>query len=432
MNSYLSGRSSKWGRPAQWGRSVKLITCMAGAAAIFLCAAPAQAQFVAGSDVESFTWPPISVSLQVRNGWIVAEGRALDQTQGVVWRTPLARAGGGAVLRNGWGSAFASVGGRRFIIDYASGETRELKAGEVYRQQWPPFTPPTAEQPTSPYSSARGNGARGNDRSALIGDLGRANKTLVEALSSLDSIATMQEKGRATEEDVKNARQNVDLARAAVKQAQADALRVLGPELLPRTTMPAVATRPAVTGATPRPLVVRPVAPVPESVRKAEGNLMDISAKVIQARRKVEELSSPAGGGGDPAALATAQEGLRAAEDQLQGADKELQRLRMAESLPPLERLSKGLQTRISTVSRRLLDLTEEQQSIERQLQRAIQAQRAGDATEGEVNQLKTRATAVLSNLFDARKELDELRQAAEAEIKKSEPATQPEVAQSR
>ncbi|RPI63146.1 MAG: hypothetical protein EHM48_02925, partial [Planctomycetaceae bacterium] len=100
---------------------------------------------------KSLTWPPISVNVSLQNGWVVAEGRTTDHAQRLVWRTPIAQGGQGMTVEHGWGSIFVQVGNRQFVVDDATGNTQELKPGDVIRQyQALPNPPIGAYTPPAP------------------------------------------------------------------------------------------------------------------------------------------------------------------------------------------------------------------------------------------------------------------------------------------
>jgi len=128
-----------------------LIVLAACACLLAPAAAPAQGP----PDWHRGTWPLITTSVTAYNGWVYAVGRTEGTYGYVVWYVPLAPEGGAVVIRHGISTTYVSVGPRQFVIDDTTGQTEELRNGQIYRRYGPQngttWSPPIRRpRPTAP------------------------------------------------------------------------------------------------------------------------------------------------------------------------------------------------------------------------------------------------------------------------------------------
>jgi hypothetical protein len=187
-----------------------------------------------------------------------------------------------------------------------------------------PFNTQTPE----PSSSGQAEQYQMPDNSALSRTQ-QANARLAQALATMNQVLRLRQQGTATIEDARAAAATVDLARAALRQSQAEAWQELR--------------------AAPQPLMIPlppPSPPEPEAIRRAQQDVMTLLREYNEQAQAVQELRDaampaiqPAAGGIEPAAvprpapptseaLEEAELRLREAAQRLDQAKERLQTLR--------------------------------------------------------------------------------------------------------
>ncbi len=379
-------------------------------AVALLAAQPALAQYYGAynqSAYRAFTWPPISISVTTQNGWVVAQGRSEDNQQRIMWTTRVAPANGPISVRHGYTSAYVESGGRQFVLDYASGQFKELNAGMAVSQdalrssayQTPP------QQPSVGGGSAYGakQTAAGNGDKAMD-ELTKANQRLMDTLNYLESITRLHEAGRATPEDVKNAQKSVDVARAAVRQVQGTALKAIAPELLAEKREVSVTTRPAA--------MLPKVVPQAREVTEASSRMLQLTADLARAQVELGRLSNP--GQDQPRdldAITRAQSRVNVLASDLQRADRNLQHLRVTEATKSVTKnADEQLKKKIADVEKRILTLTDEHAAAQQAWTQIQDAMRTGEAVSTEeTNNAQQRLMNSVKSLSAAKRTLDAL-----------------------
>lgn len=383
---------------------------------VTLCAPLLLAQ---GSGKESLVWPPVSTSVSAINGWVVVVGRTLDQSNKVVWRTPLAPAGESVSVHHGWGSLFVEVGNRQFVVDYASGRTQELRPGQIVRQDlpWLPVGTPIPGMPTgSPGAPAREYPPRTTNPAAAalppptlspeaiaLGQrICKANGQLIEALAALEITARNYDQKKASLADLQAAREKVRDARVVQELAQRGLLMSMPPELakLPTSPGPAASLPPPSTA---------PVRPPPEDpkVTGLQKKLMELTGQYVEAREKLR-LAQQQGVDSETVAARTRMADLAEQVDQT---DTKLQQLRLtADAKPCPFELAPADLADVARVERKILELHEQYRQAQERMQAVQQdaaAQKAGDK---ELQEAQAAVVAAMKKVSAARRELEDLR----------------------
>lgn len=395
----------------------------------------AKAQFF--EQPNSLTWPNISISVREQNGWIVAQGFSMDNTQQVNWTTPIAPAPQGTTyaVSHGVGTVYVEVGDarvgvwRRFVLDSGTGQAVELRPGQVWQQfaTGPPYVPPVGGRstrnlgnlpfdvapaapgtPVVPAPTAPPAGAR-----QTFPALAQANTQLYIALVGLEDAYVLQQEGRAAPGDILRARQAVDLARKQVLQAQALAVR----QVTPSPAAPPVTTAPQQPPVPPLPRQVSPV------IQQAEQRVVQLSSEYNTASRRLAELRSKPSEQVTMEQMDQAQTQVSNLQNVLQTADLDLQQLRMVQSLPPSEAVTPELQTRITDAMTEVLRLQEQYGQASSDYQQASWLYQQRQAPITRVDEAQKRMMDLLNQLSASQRFLESLRRQAEMQARPPEVA---------
>jgi hypothetical protein len=392
------------------------LTILCLAACLVVTAIPtAQAQ---NPSKQSFTWPLVITSVTTINGWVVAEGRTADQTNKIIWRSPLAPAAGSVAVRNGWGTMFIEIGNRQFIVDDATGQTRELRPGQVVRQDlpWGPGGVPGPRSPGGPVApTTQSSVALSAQAQEMLDAINKANTRLIEALATLEVTARDYDQKKASMEDYQKAREGVRNARLALEQANKGMLSAVPPELTkPAPTPTAV---PAVVVA-PRPAKVDP------KVADAQKKLMDVTASYVEAQMTLNNLLKKESG--NTAAINTATDKVRLLASDLDRQDAQLRELRLVEDVEPCPiNVKPGDMARIARVEKNILQLNDRYRIVQDQMQQVQQAYANKTVDDKQLAEAQAAVVDVMQKITAARRELEDLRrstcQAAMEELTNNE-----------
>lgn len=411
-------RRSRWALPVLLGAGLLIVMAMPGVAA-------AQSGVYPGMS-RSLTWPPISVSVSLQNGWVVAQGRTTDLIQRVVWQVPVAPAGS-FVFQHGWGSVFIQVGTRQFVIDDATGATQELQPGEAVRQfqVLPPPGPsalPYAPPPASPRYAAPSPAAAAPGPAAPPGieQLSTANQMLMIALGRLDETIRLQKVNQATADDVRKAEAVVNDSRAMVTQAQSIALKQIAPDMLPSPTKP-------VPGPTTKPAPVLPAMTVIDpQVANMQSCVLELTAEYALAQHEVARLRALPPDQVTDEQIATAQKSAQQSSDQLQAADLQLRDLRMTSGTPKSWQIDPKLRADITSAERKLIEAIRNHEAAERKVMAAQDALDRKEASKDDVAEAQIGLMSALRNISKAQHELDQLNALAAKEMEDKKPTSVP------
>ena len=407
-----------------------------GLSLLFLLGDLAGAQLIGGPN--SLTWPNISISVREQNGWIVAEGFSMDNTQQVAWSTPLAPAPTGTMyaVTHGVGTVYVEIGAlrngwRRFVLDSSTGQAVELRPGQVWQQfaTGPPYVPPVTgrstrnlgnvpfdQAPAAPAAPTTPFTPSASARQAFPA-LAQANTQLYSALVGLEDAYALQQEGRAAPADILRARQAVDRARQQVLKAQTLAVRQAtpGPTPLPVTTAPAPAPPPL-----PR--------QVPMVIQQAEQRIVQLSGQYNNALRQMADLRARPPEQVTTQQVSQAQTQVSNLQNVLQTADLDLQQMRMVESLPTAEVVSPQLQTQIGDAMTQVLRLQEQYGQANSDYQQASWLYQQRQAPIAQIDEAQTRMMNLLNQLSAIQRQLEALRRQAQMQAKPPEvaPATLP------
>lgn len=348
-----------------------------------------------------FTWPGVATTVATINGWIVVEGRSMDQYNNLLWQTPLARTGGSVSMRHGWGSVFVEVGGRQFVIDESNGNAREIRAGHVVRQDlpWTPPAPPPRSY-TDNTSDATGTSSvpLSEDAKAMLERMNKVNQDLIEALANLEIVAKQFERNQATYADVAAARARVRTARANLDLAERGLLKNMPADLaqLP-PPQPEVA-----------PLPSRPP-PQDPKVTVAQKKLLDLTAQHVVAQTEVLRLREAVPV--NDAALAAAQKRVDDLAEQVDQVDSALHKLRLVEDIEPCPfKLSPMEMARIAQVERNILELNQKYRQADDRMQKAQAAYANKTGSLDDVQATQNEVVSLMKKINVARRDLDDLR----------------------
>ena len=399
-------------------------------------AGPALAQYGGGggsgigaSGTDSQTWPGITVTTTLSNGWVIAFGRTEDEDSRVMWRVPLCPVanGAGVSMQQGWGTAFIRVGERRFILDSATGRTISIRPGEVWRGPFYPMRPaqegvtppsynPSASLPaaTAPAAAAAPLAGPFTDLPAMA-KVREANSRLLVALSNLEQVWRYRQDGTATATDMTNAQRTVTMARRLLRDAQGEAVLEIRRS---ESRIPARLLPPLPAGAAPSP-TSQPTTQESDLLQDAEGRVTQLLLDFNQAASTCQGLvGKEKAGQASAQQVATAQEAVGELAKDLNQADQMLEDLRRTQSaivaVQDLHVTSRGA---ILEAEHRVARLTDKHDAAVRAWLRVVQEYQTNETAALKVEEAAKNVAAAVKELSAATRELNALREAAIKEV---------------
>lgn len=354
---------------------------------------------------KSLTWPPISVTTTIRNGWVVAQGRSLDGPQHMLWQTPVAPARGAVSLRQGYGSVMVSVGGRRFVLDNATGRAVELRPGEVLRQS-PNVTASSSGEgamgagPTPPANEALNLPTLTDAQREAVKQLCQTNRQFMEKLVELDRIKRLYDAGKANADDIKAAHAAIADARQLFRQHEAKALQSISPKLGMDKEPAAPAVAPSRKDNPPTP-----------AVAMAEENLMQLLTEYNKAETQLRTLDTTPNT--PPQTIAEAQTQVNDLARQLREADVALQQVRLVGERPTLAMAGDDLRQQILAAEDRLAQATAAHDAAQQKLYDIQDEYERGKAGEAALEAAQADLLEAVKSLSVAQRQLAKLHRQA-------------------
>lgn len=367
------------------------------AGALFICSVP----LARADNPRHFTWPGVQTTVTVMNGWVVVQGVSNDQNNNLLWQTPLAPAGGGVSFRHGWGTLFVEVGRRQFVVDEGNGNTRELRPGQVVRQDlpWsPPALPPRTYGNNSTGETDTPAVPLSDDAKAVLDMLNKANRELIDSLANLELVIKAYETNQAKYADVAAARERVRVARANQDLAERGLLRNVPPDLaaLP-TTQPDTA-----------PVAIPVPPPQDPKVAVMQKKLLDVTGQYVAAQTDVARLRQA---GADSNAMAVAQKKMTDLGDQMDQMDAQLRQMRLVEDVDPCPiKISMTDLSRVAQIERNLLELNQQYRQADDRMQKAQAAYNNKTGSLDDVQAAQNNVVALMKKINAGRRDLEDMR----------------------